>query len=132
MTRYLLDSTVLIAHLRGDDNAIRFFFSLLKGGHVPSTTCVNVAEVEYGAPVRGQKDARSFLERLAFLPTTKEAAIRAGRYRAEWKAKGKMIAVPDALIAGTARVHGAVLVTNNVKDFPMPDIRIERLPLRAD
>ena len=35
------------------------------------------------------------------------------------------IHTPDALIAGTARAHGAVLLTHNVDDFPMNDLRVE-------
>jgi len=32
----------------------------------------------------------------------------------------------DALIAGTARAHGAVLVTANTRDFSMPDVDVKR------
>jgi predicted nucleic acid-binding protein len=32
---------------------------------------------------------------------------------------------PDALIAATARAHGAVLLARNVDDFPMHDLRVE-------
>ena len=35
---------------------------------------------------------------------------------------------PDALIAGTARVHGAVILTDNRRDFPMKDVRVEAPP----
>jgi predicted nucleic acid-binding protein len=35
------------------------------------------------------------------------------------------------LIAGTARAHGAVLLTHNLDEFPMRDLRIEA-PDQAD
>ena len=35
------------------------------------------------------------------------------------------IQTPDALVAGTARAHGAVLVTHNTSDFPMRDVRVQ-------
>jgi predicted nucleic acid-binding protein len=66
--------------------------------------------------------------RMRYLPTTLEAARRAGRYQAEFAARGIAIQTPDALIAGTARAHGAILITANVVDFPMPDIRLVKQP----
>jgi hypothetical protein len=50
------------------------------------------------------------------------------RYQAQWARRGRTIHTPDALIAGTARAHGAVLVTDNIDDFRMRDIRVESLP----
>lgn len=35
------------------------------------------------------------------------------------------IELADALIAGTARVHGAVLVTDDITDFPIRDVRVQ-------
>lgn len=34
----------------------------------------------------------------------------------------------DALVAGTARAHGAILITDNVRDFPLRDVRVEPVP----
>jgi hypothetical protein len=34
------------------------------------------------------------------------------------------LAATDAPIAAAARSGGAVIVTGNVKDFPMPDVRV--------
>jgi predicted nucleic acid-binding protein len=124
VTRYVLDTTVLIAHLRGDDAAAQSLLSLLHEGHWLCTTCINVAEIERGIKGKERKAAATLLDRLEYLVTTKEAATRGGRYQAEWKKRGKTIELADALIAGTARVHGAVVVTDNVADFPMRDIRV--------
>lgn len=63
---------------------------------------------------------------MEFLLTTREAAERAGRYQADWARRGKTLHLADALVAGTARAHGAVLVTDNVVDFPMRDLRVAR------
>lgn len=130
MTRYLLDTTVLIAHLRGDEDAATSLLSLLENGHSLCTTCVNVAEIERGIKPKERKAASALMDRLEYLVTTKEAAFRAGRYQAEWKKRGKTIELADALIAGTARVHGAILLTDNVTDFPMRDVRAQA-PMEA-
>lgn len=124
MTRYLLDTTVLISHLRGDDDVADALLTLLQRGHSLATSCVNIAEVERGLQPRERRAAHALLDRLEFLPTTREAATRAGRYQADWGRRGRTIHLADALVAGTARAHGAVLLTDNIEDFPMRDIRV--------
>jgi predicted nucleic acid-binding protein len=59
------------------------------------------------------------------LATDREAARRAGQYHAEWARQGRTIHTADALVAGTARAHSAVLLTHNIEDFPMRDLRVE-------
>ncbi|MFA5889783.1 MAG: type II toxin-antitoxin system VapC family toxin [Actinomycetota bacterium] len=126
MTRFLLDTTVLIDHLRGDDYVAASLLSLLQRGHALCISCVNVAEIEQGIRSKERRTARALLDRLEFLPTTKEAAQRAGKYQADWTRRGRTVHMADALVAGTASAHGAVLVTDNVADFPMRDIRVVR------
>lgn len=128
LSLYLLDTTVLIAHLRGVDAATSLMLGLLADGHTLGVSCVNVAEVERGIRPKERKQAESLLARLRFLETTREAATRAGRYQADFGSHGVTIHTADALVAGTARAHGAILVTDNVRDFPMRDIRIEAQP----
>lgn len=98
---------------------------LLGGGDTLATSCVNLAEIEAGLRQRERRKAEAVLGHLRFLVTTPEGAHCAGRYQAEWARKGCTIETPDALVAGTARAHGAVLVTHNTNDFPMRDLRVE-------
>ena len=51
---------------------------------------------------------------MRFLETTREAATTAGRFQAEFARRGVTIHTADALVAGTARAHGAILLTDNV------------------
>lgn len=98
---------------------------LLSRGDTLATSCVNLAEIEAGLRQRERRKADAVLARLRMLITDREAAHRAGRYQAEWGRKGRTIETPDALVAGTARAHGAVLLTHNADDFPMRDLRVE-------
>ncbi len=100
---------------------------LVAAGHALATTCVNLAEVEAGVRESERRQAEALLSRLRFLVSDREAAHRAGRYQAAWARRGRTIHTPDALVAGTARAHGAVLVTHNTDDFPMGDLRVEQL-----
>ena len=99
---YLLDTTALIAHLRGDPAVTELLLELLAGGHVLGTSCVNVAEVEHGVRPAERRAAQTLLERLRFLETTREAATRAGRYQADFGSRGVTIHTADALVAGKA------------------------------
>lgn len=98
---------------------------LLGQGDSLATSCVNLAEIEAGLRQQERRKAEAVLGHLRFAVTTPEAASRAGRYQAEWARKGRTIETPDALVAGTARAHGAVLVTHNTDYFPMRDLRVE-------
>ncbi|HEV8572386.1 MAG TPA: PIN domain-containing protein [Actinomycetota bacterium] len=125
MSRYLLDTTILIGHLRGDDGVTRLLLNLLADGHDLGTSCVNVAEVIRGTRPKERRAVDGLLSRLNFLETTWEAATRAGRYQANFASRGITIHTADALVAGTARAHGSILITDNVDDFPMRDVRVQ-------
>jgi tRNA(fMet)-specific endonuclease VapC len=128
LSLYLLDTTVLIAHLHGDEAVTSLLLGLLTDRHSLGTSCVNVAEVDHGIRPKERKAADALLTRLRFLETTREAATRAGRYQAEFERRGVTIHTADALVAGTARAHGAILLTDNLRDFPMRDIKAEAPP----
>ena len=128
LSRYLLDTTVIVAHLRGDSAVTNALLGWLADGHILGTSCVTVAEIERGLRASERKAVKALFDRLAFFGTTREAATRAGRYQADWARRGRTIHTPDALIAGTARAHGAVVVTDNLNDFPMTDIRVVPSP----
>ena len=124
LSLYLLDTTVLIAHLRGDEEVARLLLDLLADKHSLATSCVNVAEVERGIQPKERRAANALLTRLRVLETTREAATRAGRYQADFGRRGVTIHTADALVAGTAKAHGATLLTDNVADFPMSDLKV--------
>jgi predicted nucleic acid-binding protein len=128
MSLFLLDTTVLIAHLRGNPVVAGFLQRLLSEGHTLGTSCVNVAEVERGIRPGERLGATQLLNRLRFLPTSREAAIRAGRYQAEFDRQGRTIHTADALVAGTASSDEAILLTDNIRDFPMTDMRVQAPP----
>lgn len=115
---------MLIAYLRDVAPVPSLLRRLLADGHRLATTCVNLAEIERGLRPHERKQTQELLDRLRFLVTDREAARRTGRYQADWAKRGRTIHTPDALVAGTARAHGAVLLTHNIDDFPMQDLRV--------
>ncbi len=102
-------------------------------GFAPSElkiSVITVYELEFGARRSGRPEIRrvieAFLENVEVLPFDSPAARQAGDIRAHLAEAGTLIGAYDLLIGGHARSLGAVLVTNNVKEFSrVPDLRIE-------
>ena len=69
----------------------------------------------------------SFLAPFRIIPFDSRCAIEYARIRASLEAAGQKIGPNDTLIAATAIAHGAVLVTNNTREFE----RIEGLDLES-
>jgi predicted nucleic acid-binding protein len=65
---------------------------------------------------------------LVFLSVTAEIAEHAGNLKARYARRGKALSVQDATIAAVSIAYGCTLVTENIKDFPMPEIQLYPLP----
>ena len=102
--RILLDSDVLVDHLRGHRR-------LVIGKDEPHVSAITRAELFAGRPSE-ERRIRRLLEPMVGLSVDAAIAERAGRLRRDGS-----IRLPDALIAATALEHRLTLVTRNVRDF---------------
>lgn len=124
----VLDSTVLIDHLRGRPAAARVL-ALLDRGVSPATTAINVEEIVCGLR-RAERDVAEQLFRgLVVLPVTAEAAWLAGTWRREFAERGQTLWQADCLIAATTVQAGAALATGNPMDFPMKELEVHHWPV---
>jgi len=73
-------------------------------------------------------DAIHDLRSLEFYPVTWDIAKFAGSMYREWRQKGLTLALPDLTVAAVAIANGLPLMTDNRKDFPMPELRLCPLP----
>jgi predicted nucleic acid-binding protein len=115
---HLLDTCVLIDYLRDDEAAVQLIRRLARR---PSVSVVTIAELYAG--VRNDREREGIEALLALIDVRNvdfEIARLAGGYRLQYRGSHG-VAMPDALIAATARVHGARLVTRNTRHFPMLD-----------
>jgi len=122
----LLDSTVLIDHLRGRP-AVARIASLLAAGDTIATSALNVEEIIRGTRPTETTIVDSLVDGLVVLPVDEAVARQSGRWRAELASRGITVHQADCVIAATAAVHGARLCTGNPKDFPM--IEVEHWPV---
>lgn len=49
-------------------------------------------------------------------------ARRAGSLKRAWALKGRTLSLADLIVAATALEHGLALMTDNRKDFPIPEL----------
>lgn len=116
MTALIIDTDVIIDYLRGYRSAVDYIEQLTEE---PATSVVVVAELYAGV-----KDGteRTKLERLLsmtkMVQITAAIAVEGGLFRRRF-AKSHGVGLPDALIAATAQLESAELVTLNEKHFPM-------------
>ena len=132
MTAYLPDTNVFseLLKVRPEPNVLRFFAE-------NSDLWLSVVvrhEMQYGVerldPGLRRDDLQSDLSELfaeyeeRYLPFDRACADWAARYRAINHRQGRGTGWADALIAGTARAHGLVVATRNVRDFEVIDVGV--------
>ena len=121
----VLDSSFVIDHLRGEPAASDQWRRVFENGDEPVATEVMVCEVRTGLRAESESAFRAFLEPVEFVQPGPETALTAGRWRAEARAAGRVLSLPDALIAACAESLGATVLTRNVRDFALTPVRIE-------
>ncbi len=130
MTAYLLDTTALIDFSKRREPAYSQLLAWIDNGDTLAVCAISVAEFYAGLSPREAGEWEEFITALSYWPIQVAEAMRAGQDRYAFARMGKTIAVTDALIAAVARKHQAVLVTNNLKDYPMPDVQLFPLDSR--
>jgi len=124
----LLDTSVLIDVLRSRKGRRELLARLANEGHSLATSTLNATELYAG--VRFGEEARTdqLLHSLLCYDMGCTTGVRAGMLINDWGRKGKTISLPDAVIAAIAIERGCTLVTDNRKDFPMPELNLYPLP----
>src|SRR5215210_648308 len=123
--RLVIDSTFLIDHLRGERTAVDRLAAIFEQGDEPIVTEVVVCEVRTGLLAADERHLVAFLEPMEFVQSGSDTAIRAGRWRAELRSRGRTLSLADSLIAAAAEAMDAAVLTRNVRDFALTPGRVE-------
>ena len=127
MSKFLLDTDVIIWHLRGRREVMRVLTELQAFG-VPSCSVLSILKVQVGVKKGEEAKTDLFLGSLAVFDVTKKIADQAAISVREQKAKGVTIDLPDAIIAATCMVHRLTLVTYNKKHYPFATLDFHPVP----
>jgi predicted nucleic acid-binding protein len=120
----LLDTSVLIDALRFRNARRELLARLLNEGHHFSTTALNIAEVYAGVRPGENELTGALLDSLECHELTASSGRHAGLLKNEWARKGRTLALADTIIAAVAIERGCSLMTDNRKDFPMPELNL--------
>ena len=128
---YLLDSCICIDFMRGK---LPTGYEVMRNNDPQLFGIPTIVEAELRTGVLKSEKPRtnrllleSFLAPFRIIPFDSRCAIEYARIRASLEAAGQKIGPNDTLIAAIAIAHGAVLVTNNTREFE----RIEGLDLES-
>lgn len=128
MAKYLLDTTVLIEHLRGQQKVTDMIIRLARQGNELGVCCINIAELYAGLSDKERTKAEKLTDSLNYYETSKDIAKMAGCYRFDFVRKGITLTTSDTIVAAIAISYGAILITANIKDYPMKEIELLQQP----
>ena len=127
---YMLDTNICIYVLQNRSKSLRHKFNVTKDLCISSVTYAELCfGIENSAPSLRSKrwEQLDMFTRLLHVEALDwNVGRHYGRLRALLKGQGKPIGNNDLFIASHAQSLGAVLVTNNVREFKrVPDLTIE-------
>jgi predicted nucleic acid-binding protein len=114
--RLLIDTDVLIDYLRDKAEAVAYLENL---NEMLLISVITVAELYAGVRDGAERTKLDeFITAFEIVPLDREISVKGGLFRRDYM-KSHNVGLADALIAATAEVHQANLVTHNSKHFPM-------------
>lgn len=122
MSKFLIDSDVIIWFLRGKKETIELLEKLQKFG-VPSCSPISIIEVQMGVKKGEEEKTSALLNSLEVYSIDREIGNVAGEYLREYKKKGITLEIPDAIIGATCILNDLILVTYNIKHYPFKELK---------
>lgn len=116
----LVDTSVLIDHLRGDERALHALERHRASGPLHSSEMVRL-EILAGMRPAEEAATRILLDSLIWHPVDTGIAEDAGALGRRWLPSHNTIDSADLAIVATALQLGLPLLTTNVRHFPMFD-----------
>jgi predicted nucleic acid-binding protein len=112
----LLDTSVLIDYLRGRPQAVQLVQSLTE---TPISSEVCRVELLQGLRADEERDTVELMAVIDWIPVVEPVALLAGELGRRWRPSHSGIDAADLIIAATAQLTDSLLLTLNVRHFPM-------------
>lgn len=119
----LIDTDILIDHFHGHHAALTFIARELANSEPLAISVVTIAELSGGMRLGEEARTERLFALFTVLGVDEATARQAGEYLRQFR-PGHRLELGDALIAASAKLTGAEIVTRNRKHYPMPDITI--------
>ena len=129
--KYLLDADTLIDYILDRGNARPRITAMIEQGDVVAVCAITVAEVYSGLSDKRRGIWESWIMALSYWHIGYDVAAQAGRYRKTASEAGRTLSTTDSLLAALARDKSAILLTSNIKDYPMKDVQVISLRDKA-
>ena len=123
--RYLLDTTSVVDVSMSIEPVRRRVRNAVAAGVTVGICAITVGEFMTGIAPSKRPDWIRFFSSFAYWDISLDAAIQAGTWRYDYARRGIALSMTDVLIAAVAVEVNAVVVTDNARHFPMPNVRIE-------
>lgn len=124
MPTFLIDTDILIDFSKKRAPMYTWILNTLEKKHTTGICAIEIVEFYYGLQPGQITTWKEFLNSLHFFELTKEIAFQAGTWRYQYARLGKQLSVSDSIIAAIAKEYNLTVVTNNIKDYPVPGIKI--------
>jgi tRNA(fMet)-specific endonuclease VapC len=127
---YVLDTNIISYIIKNRDFSLIDKFEEMSKEHVIAVSSITVSELFYGVMKKNSKKlevaVNEFLLPLQRLSFDENAAYQYAIIRTQLESQGNIIGSNDLFIAAHAKSLGAVLVTNNTREFQrIADLKIE-------
>lgn len=126
MADFLLDSDVVIWHLRGQSSVVEIVLGLAKKGRL-GLSAITRAEILLGMREPERRATLLFLDACETLSVSAATADRAGEIVRGFRTQAVTVSLPDALIGATALIASIPLYTCNPRHYPMPELDLRAI-----
>jgi predicted nucleic acid-binding protein len=101
---------------------------LLSQGDLLGCCAINVSEVYAGMRPKEEDKTDQLLQSLEYYKIDWNVARLAGLLKRDYAKKGSTLSLTDTTIAAIALEYNLTLITDNVKHYPMPELKLYPLP----
>jgi predicted nucleic acid-binding protein len=115
----LIDSDVLIEHLRGNTDARDWLVQARRTSGPLAMSVISMTEIAGGMRSPERREVMRLLGSMQRFEVTEQVAWRAATLMREYRRSHSGIGLGDYLIAATALTEGLELATLNVRHYPM-------------